>query len=117
VSNSGASILLGALCFGCVATADSISVIRGHLVQSDGVDLNGCTALPYLSEVQEPYSKYERVVDSRFFVSLVNAPRAGTAYLEFRCPGVPGAVKTDAFSLKQASEQNGVDIGRVVIGR
>ena len=111
------SLVLGVLCCGCVGTADSISVIRGHLVYSDGTELAGCTATPYLVGAERPFSKYERTVDSHFFVSLVNAPKSGGGFIEFRCPGAPGVVRSDAFSLKDASEPNGIDIGRVVIGR
>lgn len=111
------AVLLGALCCGCVGTADSVSVIRGQLVLNDGTELAGCTAVPFLSGAQEPLSKYERTVDSRFFVSLVNAPSAGTAFIEFRCPGTSGVVRSGAISLKEASGPNGVDIGRVVVPR
>lgn len=117
VKTSTIILALGVLCYGCVGTADSISVIRGHLVHSDGTELAGCTATPYLVGAERPFSKYDRTVDSRFFVSLVNAPKSGGAFIEFRCPGVPGVVKSDAFSLKEASEPNGIDIGRVVIAR
>ena len=111
------ALLLSVVCGGCVGTADSIAVIRGQLVLKNGAEVAGCSAVPYLSGSREPFSKYERTVDSRFFVSLVNAPASGTAFVEFKCPGAPGVVRTGAISLKEASEPNGIDVGRIVVDK
>ena len=105
------------LCGGCIGTMDSVSVVRGQLVRDDGADLNGCLATPYRSGTKELLSKYERTVDARFFVSLVNAPTSGKAFIEFRCPGVANPIRSPDFSLAAASEPDGVDVGRVVAGQ
>lgn len=113
----GAFLWLAAnlICGGCIGTMDSVSVVRGQLVRADGGDLNGCVAVLYRSGTTERLTKYERAVDSRFFVSVVNAPTSGDAFIEFSCPGVTGAIRSADFSLAAASEPKGIDVGRVVV--
>jgi hypothetical protein len=113
MTGKGIAIVLGALCGGCIGTADSISVIRGQVVLQDGSELTGCTAVPYVNGA----TKDERPVDSRFFVALINAPSSGTAFLDFKCPGVPRVVRSAPVSLYEASQPNGVDIGRIVVNK
>src|SRR5690242_11268023 len=113
--NKIALALASAFCAGCIGTADSISVIRGQLVRSDGTEVSGCTALVYSSGSREPLSKVEKAVEPRFFVSLVNAPKGGTAVLEFKCPGHPGVMRSREIELSGASDPAGIDIGRVVV--
>jgi hypothetical protein len=86
-------------------------------VRNDGTELNGCTAVPYLCGSGERLSRYEKTVDSRFLVSLVNAPSSGTAFIEFKCPGVSSPVRSREFSLAEASEPNGIDIGLVLVSK
>jgi hypothetical protein len=105
------------ICSGCVGTIDAVSVVRGHLVRSDGSDLTGCVASLYRSNTRERLTKYDRPVDARFFVSIVNAPSSGNAFIEFTCPGLAGVIRSVDFSLSAAGESNGIDIGRVTAAR
>ena len=101
-------------CVGCVGTLDSVSTARGQLVRLDGAELNGCVAIPYRSDTKARLSNYERKVDSRFLVSMVNAPSGGRAFIEFTCPDQAETIRSIDFSLAEASNPNGIDIGRVV---
>ena len=102
------------VCAGCIGTADSIMTIRGRLIDKNALPVNGCTAQPFVAGQSEPFSKYERSVDSRFAVTLVNAPSTASFTLEFRCGDKSVPVRTQEVRLKDARSES-IDIGDVVI--
>lgn len=108
-------ILLLVCMAGCVGTRDSLSVIRGKVVNSKGMPISGCKAVPVRSGSNEPLSSFEKAIDSEFMISIVNAPSSGMAVLIFNCPGISGVTLSREIDLALAKRDGGLQIGSVVV--
>src|SRR5262245_39524695 len=97
-------ILVSSLCASCFPIGDAGMRVRGHIVDSNGEELEGCILTPFVRLKREDMSFSEGKVAANFEETFLIAPKRETYFFRVTCDGYETPFQSQDYDLREMKD-------------